>query len=181
MIPEFDVKPKLLGNTDLSEIQIKTTIKTKHKDLNNRLDNYWQAYIVKSKSATQVLVTIDLKDHPNTSLLSQVDSIWIDIPWTNYGPFGRMRRNDGFVIPITFPIKDSTSVISDIKGISILPKKTHILGILDDSFEAIEKYTKPLIKDRDIITIGETPLAIMQGRYTLHNNIQISFCRKLKW
>ncbi|MCS6815490.1 MAG: coenzyme F420-0:L-glutamate ligase, partial [Cyanobacteria bacterium] len=43
--------------------------------------------------------------------------------------------------------------------------RTHLLTHLDDPVTIVERYVKPYAQPGDIITIGETPVAIMQGRF----------------
>jgi hypothetical protein len=47
----------------------------------------------------------------------------------------------------------------------VLPVRTHLLGVLDDSLEVLRRYTEGRLQPGDVLTIGETPLAVMQGRY----------------
>jgi hypothetical protein len=45
-----------------------------------------------------------------------------------------------------------------------IPVKTHILSADDRMEDIIRKYALPMLKDGDIITISESPMAITQGR-----------------
>lgn len=42
---------------------------------------------------------------------------------------------------------------------------THLLSTVDDPVEVVKKYVCPYSEPGDIVTIGETPLAAMQGRW----------------
>ena len=46
----------------------------------------------------------------------------------------------------------------------VLPVPTHLLTNLDSTVEIVKHYVKPCAQPGDIVTIGETPVAIMQGR-----------------
>jgi hypothetical protein len=47
----------------------------------------------------------------------------------------------------------------------VLPVPTHLLGVLDDPAAVLRRYAGAVLRPGDILTIGETPLAVMQGRY----------------
>ena len=138
-----------------------------------RKDQYWQAYILKSLHSFNVEITLRLEDSQGLDIIEDIENIWIDIKWVNYSPFGRFKYKDGFVVPIKYPEK-----ISSLKDISkknttfiTIPIKTHILGVLDDPINVVKEYITSTVKPGDIITIGETPLAIIQGRYKHPSNI----------
>ena len=105
MVPNFEAKAILLGDNNLSDITVKTEVKSLHVDLKNRSDNYWQAYIVKSKSDTSINIKITLKTNSDHLIIDDVESIWVEFNWINYGPFGRLKRKDGLIIPLVFPKK----------------------------------------------------------------------------
>ncbi|MCB5253167.1 MAG: hypothetical protein RBR69_05595 [Candidatus Cloacimonadaceae bacterium] len=60
-----------------------------------------------------------------------------------------------------------------------IPVKTHILSPEDDMEEIIRKYALPLMKEGDILTISESPMAITQGRAIPVTEIKISFLARL--
>jgi hypothetical protein len=47
----------------------------------------------------------------------------------------------------------------------VLPIRTHLLGVLDDPASVLQHYAGQMLQPGDVLTIGETPLAVMQGRY----------------
>jgi hypothetical protein len=47
----------------------------------------------------------------------------------------------------------------------VLPIRTHLLTHLDNPVEVVQRYVLPNAQPGDIVTIGETPLAVMQGRF----------------
>jgi hypothetical protein len=57
--------------------------------------------------------------------------------------------------------------------------KTHLLGVLDDPAEVLERYCGALIQPHDVLTIGETPLAVMQGRYRHPEMVEPSMLSRL--
>lgn len=60
-----------------------------------------------------------------------------------------------------------------------IPVKTHVLSAEDDMLAIIEKYALPLMKEEDMLTISESPLAITQGRAVPVSEIRVSFLARL--
>ncbi len=181
MIPHFNISTKLLSKHSTDNFTVKTSIIQLHTDEEIRKDNYWSAYILKSKRSTLINVNIEiLMDIPTGSNL-EIDNVWIEANWSNYGPFGLINRNDGFVVPVTKPpvLDNSSSYFVAKKEFQLLPIKTHMLGRLDNPADVIENYSSPILQDNDILTIGESPLAIMQGRYVDHRDIKPSLLSRI--
>ena len=55
-----------------------------------RRDGYWAAYIVKGHKSTRVKVTISIRSAGGVNAAQDVDTLWADVHWINYGPFGRL-------------------------------------------------------------------------------------------
>ncbi len=180
MVPELSLNPILLGNQDLNSLDINIEIKPEHSQLKPRLDNYWQAFIVKKNEPIFVNIKITIKNKENPNNIHDIESIWIETNWVNYGPFGRDERRDGFIVPLDFPkrsikINNGKSSAYNYSTISI---KTHKLGILDNLTEVVDKYTSQVLLPNDILTIGETPLAVIQGRYHHPSKLKLTFLSK---
>ncbi len=166
-VPELRVKPVLLGRADLTEVRSEVRITSQHPDEEARPDHYWAAYIVKGRKSTAAQIQIRLTGPGGTDLESLIDTVWIDLQWVNYGPFGRLTRRDGILVPVQKP--DPAAAL-DIPwrhgdGCRVLPVRTHLLGVLDDPLQVLRDYCGDLLQPGDVLTIGETPLAVMQGRY----------------
>ncbi len=174
MIPSFTLQHKILSNVDMKKISVNIDLKTNYPDQTNRLDNYWQSYILKSKSTVTLLLSIDITDTSYQRSLSKIDALWIDAIWSNYDSSGLLNRKDGFVIPFDIQTEKNTQQIQSNNNLQLIPVKTHLLGVLDDPITTIVDYIKPQLRKGDIITIGETPLAIMQGRYIHPSSIVCS-------
>jgi len=73
--------------------------------------------------------------------------------------------------------------IIDVAGNSFsrIPVKTKILSPQDDILDIINLYTKDLLKEGDIISISESPLAITQGRAVPVKDIKVGIIAKLLW
>jgi len=62
-----------------------------------------------------------------------------------------------------------------------VPVKTRILQTGDDFPSLITEYAGPLLKDGDIITISESPLAITQGRAINEKDIKPCLLARILW
>lgn len=167
-VPELEVKPVLIGNDDLSDIVISTRVTPHHPDEESRPDGYWPAYIVKGHKRTSVQVNVSLSCRDGGDVSSRVDTVWMDVHWMNYGPFGRLSRREGVVVPLRRPaaLHQENATFRSGDGCSVLPLKTHLLGPLDNTIDVLRHYAGELVQSGDILTIGETPVAVIQGRYT---------------
>ena len=162
-MPELQVVPTLLGKADLSGLTVTTRIQADHPDEEARADGYWAAYIVKGHKTTRARVSIEISGGAS---LDQVDTLWADVQWINYGPFGRLARRQGVPVPLRCPepLRVDQAAWQSGERCSVLPLKTHPLGPLDDPID-VRRYAAPLLQPGDVLTIGETPLAVIQGRY----------------
>jgi len=168
MIPFFKVHPKLIGIYKDDLISINTKIRPLHPDEKEQQNDYWSAYILKSKKSTfvEIEVTYEVKD----TSIDKIKCLWLDIEWGNYGPFGFLKNINGFVLPNYSDIPKKITTNNNL----VEPIKTHILGILDDPITILKSYIPQDYSPTDIITIGESPLAIMQGKYIDFRTINVS-------
>jgi hypothetical protein len=166
-VPELELRPTLLGRGDLADVVLRTRVVARHPDEDTRPDSYWAAYIVKGRKSTRAEVEVQLSAPPGTDLQALLDTLWLEVRWVNYGPFGRLWRRDGVLIPLRRPTVQQTGEASWRAGerCQVLPVRTHLLGVLDDPETVLRHYTGGLLQPGDVLTIGETPLAVMQGRY----------------
>ena len=181
MVPELEVQPTLIGNADLRDIVTSTRITPHHPDEETRADGYWPAYIVKGHKSTRVHVAITLSGTAPAPVGERVDTVWVDVHWVNYGPFGRVSRRQGVVVPLRRPAV-TTAAQADFRSgdqCSVLPLKTHLLGPLDDCIEVLRHYSADLLQKGDILTIGETPVAVIQGRYAHPSTINPGWLARL--
>ena len=177
-VPELRVEPVLLGQSDPSALQVTTRITADHPDEETREDGYWAAYIVKGRKSTCARVSIEITG-PSPS--SRVDSLWVDTNWVNYGPFGRLQRRQGVLVPLRRPepLQPDACAFQEGEGCRVLPLRTHLLGPLDDAIEVLRSYAAQLIQPGDILTIGETPVAVIQGRYRHPSEVEPGMVARL--
>ncbi len=158
----LDVKPEttLLSGGSLAEVSVKARVTPRHADAETRPDDYWFGYIVKVGKTTQLEVEVDIQG----SDLTQLKSLWVQLHYITYGPQGRIPKTRHVVMPLKFPNPKEVRSWRSLPMAEILPIPTHLLTQLDDPVSIIKRYVLPHAQPGDIVTIGETPVAIMQGR-----------------
>lgn len=181
MVPEIRVRPTLLGRGDVTEVRSQVRITPLHPDEEARPDGYWAAYIVKGRKSTAARLRINLQGPAGMDLEGLLDTAWLEVFWINYGPFGRLERRHGLLVPITTPepLTAEAARWREGEACRVLPVRTHLLGVLDDPQRVLERYGSDLLQPGDVLTIGETPLAVMQGRYHHPATVEPSMLARL--
>ena len=165
-VPEIQLAPTLLGQTSLAGVTIDSRITAEHADASARADGYWTAYIVKGRASTAARIDVTISDG-SEDLAARLDTLWLEVKWVNYGPFGRLWRRDGLLVPLQRPAPLAKAAATWRRGehCQVLPLGTHLLGVLDEPISVLRQYATAHLQPGDVLTIGETPLAVMQGRY----------------
>lgn len=168
MVPEVDASTTLLSDASLDGITCQARVIPCHPDAPARPDGYWFAYIVKTRKTTALKVLIDIQG-PD---LRALKSVWLRLHYVTYGPQGRIPKTRHVIIPLQYPDplqppKWRSKTVAD-----ILPIKTHLLSHLDHPVTVVKRYVSPHAQPGDIVTIGETPVAIMQERWRHPTEIQ---------
>jgi hypothetical protein len=161
MVPQVEAHATLLSKGSLNGITTKIQVTPHHPDAPARADGYWFAYIVKIGKTTRVLVSLDIQG----AQLSDLQAVWVQIQYITYGPQGRIPKTRHVVVPLKFPTPEDSQRWRPTTNADLLPIHTHLLTHLDNPVEVIKRYVVPHAQPGDIITIGETPVAIMQGRF----------------
>jgi len=180
-VPELQLEPTLLGRGDLSALTVTTAITPQHPDEQARPDGYWFAYIVKGRKSTAAELSVRISAPAGTDLRTLLDTLWLQIRWVHYGPFGRLERRDAVLVPLRRPAPAQPQSDRWRQGdrCQVLPIRTHLLGSLDDPAEVLRHYAGAVLQPGDVLTIGETPLAVMQGRYNHPANLEPSSLARL--
>jgi len=141
------------------------------------LNNYWPTTIIKSNS--ELFVRIIYKFN-NNKFREKIKYLWLKVFWENYGHFGISKNKDCLLINLDgqkyrpqevfeIPINNKYNAFAI---------KTDLLGCFDDPVNTVIEYCKEIVEKNDILTIGESPLAIMQNRYIAPQNLEYSFFSK---
>lgn len=173
MVPEVGVEVKLLSGGSLAGVTTETEVIPRYRDAVPRADGYWEAYIVKREPAP-IEVVVEIKG-PD---LSQLKVAWIQIHFITYGPQGRIPRTRHVVVPLTFPKPEESRNWRPATNSDVLPIRTHLLTPLDTPVEVVRRYVLPHAQPGDVVTIGESPIAIMQERFRHASEIRPGWVAK---
>ena len=176
MIPELNFELDLINEKTQHKINFKKEISIDDGYKKKNVTNYWPTIIIKANSSIKVYTKIII-----TKIYKNLNYIWLKILWENYGDFGLTQKQDCFLLnKSTDYIKKRKLIVLPInKNYEAIAIKTDVLGIFDDPIQTISNYCRDIIKANDILVIGETPLAIMQGRYLNPHNIEYTFFSKV--
>ncbi len=141
------------------------------------LNNYWPTTIIKSNSE---LFVRSIYKFNNNSFREKIKYIWIKVFWESYGHFGISKNKDCLLINLDVQKQRPKEVFeipinNKYKAFAI---KTDLLGCFDDPVNTVIEYCKGIVEKNDILTIGESPLAIMQNRYIDPQNLEYSLFSK---
>ena len=147
--------------------------KNKEKNLNN----YWPTTIIKTNSELFIRV---IYKFTNNNLRKKIKYVWLKVFWDNYGHFGIKKRKDCFLINLDGQKRGPKEIFeipinNKYKSLAI---KTDLLGSFDNPVNTVIENCKGIVEKNDILTIGESPLAIMQNRYISPQNLEYSFFAK---
>jgi hypothetical protein len=160
MVPELTAEAQLLSKGSLAGVTHQVQVTSCHPDAEARPDGYWFGYIVKRKP-TNFQVTVDITGEN----LADLQSAWVKVHFMTYGPGGRIPKTRHIIVPLRFPSPDAVQRWRPTPTADVLPVRTHILTHLDTPVEVVKRYVLPHSQPGDIITIGETPVALMQERF----------------
>ena len=142
------------------------------------LNNYWPTTIIKSNSEIFMKIILKFK---NEDFRNKIKYLWLKVFWENYGHFGIINKQDCFLVNLS-RVKQYKKEIIEIplnQSYKALAIKTDLLGCFDKPVDTVVNYCKGVSKKNDILTIGESPLAIMQKRYISPQNLKYSFYSKI--
>lgn len=160
-IPEVAVEVTLLSKGSLEGVSHKLQIAPRHADESTRPDGYWFGYIVKAGKTTRAEVTLEIKG----SDLSALQAAWLRVNYVTYGPQGRIPKTRHVVIPLQFPAPEDSHRWRPTPKADVLPIRTHLLTHLDNPVAVVRRYVLPHAQPGDVVTLGESPIAIMQDRF----------------
>jgi hypothetical protein len=160
MVPQLEAEATLLSKSNLDHMTTQIKVIPCHPNEAARPDGYWFAYIVKQQP-TQVQIVLEIQGEN----LAALQSAWIRVRYITYGPGGRTPKIRHIIVPLNFPIAGESQRWRPTPAADVLPVRTHLLSQLDDPVEVVKRYVLPNAQPGDIVTLGETPVALMQGRF----------------
>ena len=164
------------NNQYLKELDYEESIYIYTESTKKNINNYWPTTIIKANSELLIQVILKFK---NSDLKNKIKYIWLKIFWENYGHFGITKKQDGLLVNLNRHNKKELIEIPLKLGYKAIAVKTDLLGSFDNPIETVMDYCKNVTREKDILTIGETPLAIMQGRYVAPQNLEYNIFSKI--
>ena len=164
------------NNQYLKDLDYEESIYIYSGSIKKNIHNYWPTTIIKANSELLIQVILKFK---NSDFKNKIKYIWLKIFWENYGHFGITKKQDGLLVNLNHHNKKELIEIPLKLGYKAIAVKTDLLGSFDNPIETVMKYCKNVTKEKDILTIGETPLAIMQGRYVAPQNLEYNIFSKI--
>ncbi len=164
------------NNQYLKDLDYEESIYIYSGSIKKNIHNYWPTTIIKANS--ELLIQVILKFR-NSDLKNKIKYIWLKIFWENYGHFGITKKQDGLLVNLNRHNKKELNEIPLKLGYKAIAVKTDLLGSFDNPIETVMDYCKNVTREKDILTIGETPLAIMQGRYVAPQNLEYNIFSKI--
>ena len=169
---------KSKNNQYLKNLYYEESIYIYSGSIKKNINNYWPTTIIKANSELLIQVIFKFK---NNDLKNKIKYIWLKVFWDNYGHFGITKKQDCLLVNLNPHNQNKKELIQiplkqDYKAIAV---KTDLLGSFDNPIETVLKYCVGVAKKNDILIIGETPLAIMQGRYIAPQNLEYNVFSKI--
>ncbi|MCC6435423.1 MAG: F420-0:Gamma-glutamyl ligase [Acidimicrobiales bacterium] len=165
-----DVVPRvtLLSQASVKALTVGCEVRSLRKDYPPRADGYWTAYVVKpGRYGEDSPFELELEVTGPSEDLDALSAVWIEVKLVTYGFEGWRDRYHHIVVPLAFPDpadsppwRDSGTAPAQVKAV-----RTHLLCPFDDPVEVVRRYALPHAEPTDIITIGESPLAVIQRRF----------------
>ncbi|ABB49861.1 conserved hypothetical protein [Prochlorococcus marinus str. MIT 9312] len=165
------------GNEYCQNLNYQEDIYIYDQNKEKNLNNYWPTTIIKSNS--ELFIRLIYK-FSNNKFRKKIKYIWLKVLWDNYGHFGISNKKDCFLVNLEAQKQSSKEVFkipinNEYDAFAI---KTDLLGCFDNPVNTLIEYCKGIVEKNDILTIGESPLAIMQNRYISPQNLEYSLFSK---
>ena len=168
---------KSKGNEYYQNLNYQEDIYIYEKNKEKNLNNYWPTTIIMSNSELFIRVVYKFS---NDNFRRKIKYVWLKVFWEKYGHFGISKKKDCLLINLDGQ-KQRPKEVFEIpinKKYHALAIKTDLLGCFDNPVNTVIEYCKEIAEKNDILTIGESPLAIMQSRYISPQNLEYSLFSK---
>lgn len=168
MLTDVEVMVRLLSDASVDQIGVRTTVRSSRKDYPARDDGYWVSYVVKPGRYGQPSpIELGVELRGPAAALDALYGAWIEVRLDTYGFEGKRDQFHHIVVPLRFPDADHPALWQDAADgqAQVRAVRTHLLGPFDDPVEVVRRYALAHSQPGDIVTIGETPLAVIQRRF----------------
>jgi hypothetical protein len=160
----YDVRPEatLLSDGPTEGLSVRTVVQSGDPDHPPRVDRYWTAFVVKPHDHSDLEVTVDVQGAATAELYALCLLVHVEL----YGGEGLRRRVHHVVLPLREREPSATLPWRELEdGIRVAPIRTHLLTPVDDPVAVAKRYAASHAAPGDILVVGESPLAVMQGRF----------------
>ena len=168
MLRDVTATVHLLSKDTVDELIVTSAVKSLRKDYPARLDGYWVAFVVKpGKYKETSPIGFEIAVTGPAARLDALYGVWVEVRFATYGFEGPRDQYHHVMLPLAFPDPTADIPWQDAAGgrAQVRAVKTHLLCPVDDPTEVVRRYALPHAQPGDIVTIGESPLAVIQRRF----------------
>lgn len=168
MLRDVSATVHLLSDGDVEGITTRTSIRSRRDDYPARDDGYWVAYVVKpGRYGKDSPMEVAVELHGPKDRLDGLYAVWIELRLDTYGFEGCRDQFHHIVMPLRWPDPTEPRAWQEAADgrAQVRAVRTHLLGPFDDPVEVVRRYAVPNAAPGDIVTLGETPLAVIQRRF----------------
>jgi hypothetical protein len=161
MLTGVEPRVTLLSDGPLDGVEVRARAPTLQPHYPPPPDGNRTAFVVKPHKDAHFEVGVELAG----TGVDAVYALWLDVRMGTYGGEGPRAQSHHVVLPLRERDAAGEAAWRDVEGAKVLAVRTHLLTPNDDPAAVVKQYVAPHARPGDIVTIGESPLAIMQGRF----------------
>ncbi|MEZ5236305.1 MAG: hypothetical protein R2749_26950 [Acidimicrobiales bacterium] len=173
----YDVRPEahLLSEGTLDAVGLRTEVRSLDAEHPPRPDRYWTAFVVNPHGSSEL--ELRLVVNGEGAELDGIYAVCVLLHIDTYGAEGLRRRVHQVILPVR--LQEPAAALSwqpaDDGRLQVAPVRTHLLTPVDDPVDVVRRYVVPHALPGDVLAIGESPLAIMQGRFRHPSEVAVSW------
>lgn len=168
MLRDVTATVHLLSKASIDDLTVTARVRSLRKDYPARDDGYWVAFVVKpGRYGEDSPIGIEVTVSGPAAALDALYGVWVEVRLATYGFEGTRDQFHHVMLPLSFPDPTVDLPWQDAAGgrAQVRAVKTHLLCPVDDPTEVVRRYALPHAQPGDIVTIGESPLAVIQRRF----------------
>lgn len=171
MLHDVRLEASLLSDAALDGLTVRCTRRSLDVHYPPRADGYWTAYVIHPHEHTELDLAIEVSGDGTDGLYAVCALLHVD----TYGAEGLRHRVHPVVLPLQRREPAERLTWRDAaEGLQVAPVRTHLLTPVDDPVEVVKHYVGPHLLPGDVLAIGESPLAVMQGRFRHPAEVRVS-------